>query len=135
MKTNRNPGGKERLKNNKRSQEIHKHLRTSPGRRDKYEEKYKGKYEELERKYNIIITIIIIIIINLFFVDVEIVTNKIIKKKGIRTVIEELKQRLHSKTVKLKRYEKRVNQYKIKRMFVQNQKRFYKQMDGVRKYQ
>ena len=133
MKRNRKPGGKEGLKNNKRSQEIHKHLRTSPERKDKYEEKYKGKYEELERKYNIII--ITIIIINLFFVDVEIVANKIIKKKGIRTVTEELKQRLHSKTVKLKRYEKRVNQYKIKRMFVQNQKRFYKQMDGVRKYQ
>ena len=35
------------------------------------------------------------------------------KEKGIRTVIEELKQRLHAKTAKLKRCEERVNQYKI----------------------
>ena len=45
---------------------------------------------------------------------------------------EELKQRLHAKTAKLKRYEERVNQYKISRMFVQNQERVYQQMDGVR---
>ena len=41
-------------------------------------------------------------------------------EKGIRTVIEELKQRLHAKTAKLKRCEERVNQYKINRMFAQN---------------
>ena len=46
--------------------------------------------------------------------------------------MEEVKQRLHAKTAKLKRYEERVNQYKIDRMFVQNQKRAYQQMDGVR---
>ena len=69
--------------------------------------KRKEKCEELERKYNI-------------------------KKKGIRTVIEELKQRVHAKTTRLKRYEERVNQYKINRMFVQNQKRVYQQMDGIR---
>ena len=40
----------------------------------------KEKYQELERKYNI-------------------------KKKEIRTVIEELKQRLHAKTTKLKTYD------------------------------
>ena len=55
-----------------------------------------------------------------------------IKKKGIKTVIEELKQRLHAKTTKLKRYKERVNQYKINRIFVQNQKRVYQQMDGIR---
>ena len=38
----------------------------------------------------------------------------------------------HSKTVKLKRYKERVNQYKINRIFVQNQKRVYQQMDGIR---
>ena len=47
-------------------------------------------------------------------------------------MIKELKQRLHAKTAKLKRYEERVNQYKINRMFVQNQKRVYQQMDGIR---
>ena len=47
-------------------------------------------------------------------------------------MIEELKQRLHAKTAKLKRYEERVNLYKINRMFAQNQKRVYQQMDGIR---
>ena len=51
------------------------------------------EYEELEKKYNL-------------------------KKKGVRTVIEELKQRLHAKTARLKRYEEIVNQHKINRMFV-----------------
>ena len=45
---------------------------------------------------------------------------------------EELKQRLHAKTAKLKRYEERVNQYKINRMFVRNQKIVYQQMDDIR---
>ena len=47
-------------------------------------------------------------------------------------MIEELKQQLHAKTAKLKRYEERVNQYKINRMFVQNQKRVYQQTNGIR---
>ena len=76
-------------------------------RHQREEIKRKEKYEELERKYNI-------------------------NKKGIRTVIEELKQRLHANTAKLKRYEETVNQYKINRMFVQNQKRVYQQMDGIK---
>ena len=32
----------------------------------------------------------------------------------------------------MKRYEERVNQYKINRMFVQNQKKVYQQMDDIR---
>ena len=47
-------------------------------------------------------------------------------------MIKELKQQLHTKTGKLEKYEERVNQYKI-RMFVQNQKKVYQQIDGVRK--
>ena len=47
-------------------------------------------------------------------------------------MIEELNQRLHAKPAKLKRYEERVDQYKINRMFVQNQRRVYQQMDGLR---
>ena len=47
-------------------------------------------------------------------------------------MLEKLKQRIHAKTVKLKRYEDRVNQYKNNRMFVQNQKRVYQQRDGIR---
>ena len=52
------------------------------------------QYKKLERKYSI--------------------------KKGIRTVAKELKQWLHARTVKLKKYETRVNQYRIKKMFAQN---------------
>ena len=47
-------------------------------------------------------------------------------------MIEELKQQLHAKTTRLKRYEERVNQYKINRMFIQTQKMIYQQMDGIR---
>ena len=36
------------------------------------------------------------------------------------------------KAAKLNRYEQSVNQYKINIMFVQNQKRVYQQMDGIR---
>ena len=58
--------------------------------------------------------------------------GSITKKKGIRTVIGELKQRPHAKTAKLKRYKERVNHYKINRLFVQNQKRVYQQMNYIR---
>ena len=54
------------------------------------------------------------------------------RKKRKRTMMEQLKQRLHAKKAKLKRYEERVNQYKINRIFAQNQKRVYQQMDDVR---
>ena len=55
------------------------------------------------------------------------------RKKRKRTMMEQLKQRLHvKKKQKLKRYEERVNQYKINRIFPQNQKRVYQQMDDVR---
>ena len=71
------------------------------------EKRRKEKHQELERTYSI-------------------------KKKGTRTVTEELKQRLHAKTAKLRRYEERVNQYKINIMFLQNQQRVYQLMDGIR---
>ena len=98
------PWWKRRIK--KSINKVRKHINILE-RHQRGEIRRKEKYEELERKYNI-------------------------KKKGIRTVIEELKQQLHAKTAKLKRYEERVNQYKINRMFVQNQKRVYQQMDGIR---
>ena len=47
-------------------------------------------------------------------------------------MVEELKQQPHAKIAKRKRYEERVNQYKINKIFVQNQKRVYQQMYGVR---
>ena len=86
--------------------EVRKHINILE-RHQRGEIRRTEKYEELEREYNI-------------------------KKKGIRTVTEELKQRLHAKTAKLRRYEETVNQYKISRTFVRNQKRVYQQMYGIR---
>ena len=97
------PWWKRRIK--KTINEVRKHINTLE-RQQRGEVRRKEKYQELDN-YNI-------------------------QQKGIRTVIEELKQLLHAKTAKLKRYEERVNQYKINRMFVQNQKRVYQQMNGIR---
>ena len=91
IKKNWKPGGEKRTK--KLINKVKKHISILE-RNQRGEIKRKEKYEELERKYNM-------------------------KRKGIRTVKEELKQRLHAKTAKLKRYEERVNQYKINRMFFQ----------------
>ena len=68
--------------------------------------KRKEKYTKLERKYNI-------------------------KKKGEKVVIEELKQRLQAKSAKLKRYEQRIHRYQENRLFQQDQKRVYQQMNGT----
>ena len=67
-------------KNGKWSQETHKNLRISPDRRDKEEREIPGTWKEVQHR-----------------------------KKGIRLVIEELKQGLYTKTAKLKRYMERVN--------------------------
>ena len=54
-----------------------------------------------------------------------------IKQKGEKVVIEELKQRLQAKSVKLKRYEQRIHRYQVNRLFQQDQKRVYQQMNGT----
>ena len=53
-----------------------------------------------------------------------------VKQKGIKVVIEELKQRVTAKAAKLKRYEQRINQYRQNRMFQYDQKRLYEELDG-----
>ena len=63
------------------------------------------KYKELEQKYRI-------------------------KKKGLNVVLEELKQRLKAKSMKIKRCDQRIEQYKINRLFQQDQKRLYQQLGG-----
>ena len=68
--------------------------------------KRKEKYTRLERKYNI-------------------------RQKVEKVVIEELKQRLQAKTAKLKRYEQRIHRYQVNRLFQQDQKRVYQQMNGT----
>ena len=53
-----------------------------------------------------------------------------VKSKGIGIVLEELKQRLQAKSMKIKRYDQRIEQYKINRLFHQDQKRVYQQLNG-----
>ena len=74
-------------------------------RKRKDQLKAMGKYVELDRKYNI-------------------------KKKGLTTVIEELKQRMMAKSVKIKRYQQRISQYRQNRILSVDQKRIYQELDG-----
>ena len=53
-----------------------------------------------------------------------------IKRKGLTTVIEELKQRLLAKAAKIKRYGDRITQYRQNRMFAVEQKKVYKELNG-----
>ena len=46
--------------------------------------------------------------------------------------MEEVKQRLQVKASKLKRYEQRIEQYRVKRMYQQDQKRVYQEVSGKR---
>ena len=64
------------------------------------------KYREMERKYHI-------------------------KRKGESLVIEELKQRLQEKAAKLRRYQQRVNHYRLNRMLQQDQKKVYQEVKGL----
>ena len=53
-----------------------------------------------------------------------------VKNKGIRVVIEELRQRVLAKAAKVRRYEDRIKQYRQNRMFQSNQKRLFEELDG-----
>ncbi|XP_047488218.1 uncharacterized protein LOC125038695 [Penaeus chinensis] len=53
-----------------------------------------------------------------------------VHKKGIKTVIEELKQRMIAKSAKIKRYDQRINQFRQNRTFSIDQKKIYKEMNG-----
>ena len=46
-----------------------------------------------------------------------------VRRKGLKTVIEELKQRMIAKSAKIKRYEQRINQFRLNRMFYVDQKK------------
>ena len=54
-----------------------------------------------------------------------------LKRRGIDTVIEELKQRLKSTASKIKRYSHRVNQFHENHMFETDQMRFYQKLKGL----
>ena len=47
----------------------------------------------------------------------ELYEKYIFKKKGLKTVIEELKQRMLAKSAKVKRYEQRIEQFRHNRAF------------------
>ena len=65
----------------------------------------KRKYEGLEKKYGI-------------------------RRTGLSTVLEELKQRMIAKSAKMKRYEQRIAQYRQNRLFQSDQKKFYNELNG-----
>ena len=50
-------------------------------------------------------------------------------KKGLKTVIEELKQRMLAKSTKVKRYEQRIEQFRQNSIFDLNQKNLYAELN------
>ena len=44
-----------------------------------------------------------------------------VQKKGLNVVLEEQKQRTQAKVTKIKRYDQRIEQYRINRLFQQDQ--------------
>ena len=53
-----------------------------------------------------------------------------VEQKGIKIVIEELKQRILAKTAKINRYDQRIQQYRINRLFEIDQKKVYNELNG-----
>ena len=53
-----------------------------------------------------------------------------IKRKGLKTVIEELKQKMIAKGAKVKRYEQRATQFRQNRLFNVDQKKIYTELNG-----
>ena len=52
-----------------------------------------------------------------------------VKRKGLKTVIEELKQRMLAKSAKVKRYEQRIEQFRQNRIFDLNQQKIYAELN------
>ena len=53
-----------------------------------------------------------------------------IKRKGLKTLIEELKQKMIAKGAKVKRYEQRATQFRQNRLFNVDQKKIYTELNG-----
>ena len=53
-----------------------------------------------------------------------------VKRKALRTVIEELKQRILAKVAKLFRYKQKIQHYRINRLFKVDQKKVYNKFNG-----
>lgn len=54
-----------------------------------------------------------------------------VRNKGIKSVAEELKQRIKANTAKINKYEERNNQFVQNRLFKTNQKRLYEKIEGI----
>ena len=57
-----------------------------------------------------------------------------VKKKGLRTVIEELKQRMLAKSAKVKRYEQRIEQFRQNRIFDLDQKKIRRMQKNAQSF-
>jgi len=99
---NKEPWWKRRIQSS--MAEIRRHINILE-RKKKGDLKKDVKYKDLERKY-------------------------FIKKKGLDVVLEELKQRLQAKSKKIKRYQQRIDQFKINKLFQQDQKKVYQQLNS-----
>ena len=57
-----------------------------------------------------------------------------VKRKGLKTVIEELKQMILAKSAKVKRYQQRIEQFRQNRIFDLDQKKIYTELNknGIR---
>ena len=53
-----------------------------------------------------------------------------VKRKGLKTVIEELKERMLAKSTKVKRYEQKIEQFRQNRIFDLVQKKIYAELNG-----
>ena len=53
-----------------------------------------------------------------------------VKRKGLKSVNEELKQRMLAKSAKVKRYEQRIEQFRQNRIFELDQKKIYAELNG-----
>ena len=53
-----------------------------------------------------------------------------VKQKGLKAVIEELKQRMLAKSAKVKRCEQRIEQFRQNRNFDRDQKKIYAESNG-----
>ena len=99
---NKEPWWKKRIQSS--MAEIRRHINILESKK-KGDLKKEVKYKDLERKY-------------------------FIKKKGLDVVLEELKQRLQAKSKKIKRYQQRIDQFRIKKLFQQDQKKVYQQINS-----
>ena len=53
-----------------------------------------------------------------------------VKRKGFKTVIEELKQKMLAKSAKVRSYQQRIEQFRQSRIFDFDQKKMYTEFNG-----